>query len=249
MTADLPAGWTTRRPTLDDVPAILAVVHASDIAAVGRARLHHRGGRGDPPGAQPRPDGTRGSPSTPPARSSAGRTSTTRRPASATTSTCTSTRSAARRPRRTCSTWCWPGSRERAAERGGPRSRSRAGAIPRDALHRAAARGRLRLRQAVRPDAAHADRRRAAAGAAGGHHDPPGAPRATTPRCGRSTGSSTPRSGTRPTTSRRLRQLPRAPGRPARHRLGRMVHRRGRRRPGGASCSRRTGRRSRTRAG
>jgi mycothiol synthase len=31
----LPAGWTTRRPTLDDVPAILAVVHASDIAAVG----------------------------------------------------------------------------------------------------------------------------------------------------------------------------------------------------------------------
>lgn len=35
MTADLPAGWTTRRPTLDDVPAILAVIHASDIAAVG----------------------------------------------------------------------------------------------------------------------------------------------------------------------------------------------------------------------
>jgi mycothiol synthase len=31
----LPAGWTTRRPTLDDVAAILAVVHASDIAAVG----------------------------------------------------------------------------------------------------------------------------------------------------------------------------------------------------------------------
>jgi ribosomal protein S18 acetylase RimI-like enzyme len=35
VTADLPAGWTTRRPTLDDVPAILAVIHASDIAAVG----------------------------------------------------------------------------------------------------------------------------------------------------------------------------------------------------------------------
>jgi mycothiol synthase len=32
---ELPAGWRTRRPTLDDVPAILAVVHASDIAAVG----------------------------------------------------------------------------------------------------------------------------------------------------------------------------------------------------------------------
>jgi ribosomal protein S18 acetylase RimI-like enzyme len=32
---DLPDGWTMRRPTLDDVPAILAVVHASDIAAVG----------------------------------------------------------------------------------------------------------------------------------------------------------------------------------------------------------------------
>ena len=32
---ELPAGWTTRRPTLDDVPAILEVVHASDIAAVG----------------------------------------------------------------------------------------------------------------------------------------------------------------------------------------------------------------------
>jgi mycothiol synthase len=31
----LPAGWATRRPTLDDVRAILAVVHASDIAAVG----------------------------------------------------------------------------------------------------------------------------------------------------------------------------------------------------------------------
>jgi mycothiol synthase len=33
---DLPTGWTTRRPALDDdVPAILAMVHASDIAAVG----------------------------------------------------------------------------------------------------------------------------------------------------------------------------------------------------------------------
>jgi mycothiol synthase len=30
-----PAGWTTRRPTLDDVPEILAMVHASDVAAVG----------------------------------------------------------------------------------------------------------------------------------------------------------------------------------------------------------------------
>jgi mycothiol synthase len=35
VTANLPAGWTVRPPTLDDVPAILAVVHASDIAAVG----------------------------------------------------------------------------------------------------------------------------------------------------------------------------------------------------------------------
>jgi ribosomal protein S18 acetylase RimI-like enzyme len=34
MTA-LPAGWTTRRPTLDDVPEILKLAHASDIAAVG----------------------------------------------------------------------------------------------------------------------------------------------------------------------------------------------------------------------
>jgi mycothiol synthase len=32
---DLPSGWTTRRPTLDDTPVILAMVHASDIAAVG----------------------------------------------------------------------------------------------------------------------------------------------------------------------------------------------------------------------
>lgn len=32
---DFPPGWTTRRPTLDDVPAILAVVHASDIVALG----------------------------------------------------------------------------------------------------------------------------------------------------------------------------------------------------------------------
>lgn len=30
-----PPGWTTRRPTLDDITAILAVVQASDIAAVG----------------------------------------------------------------------------------------------------------------------------------------------------------------------------------------------------------------------
>ena len=35
MTTELPAGWMIRRPTLDDVPEILAVVHASDIAAVG----------------------------------------------------------------------------------------------------------------------------------------------------------------------------------------------------------------------
>jgi mycothiol synthase len=32
---ELPQGWTTRRPTLDDVPAILELVHASDVAAVG----------------------------------------------------------------------------------------------------------------------------------------------------------------------------------------------------------------------
>ncbi|MEV1156439.1 GNAT family N-acetyltransferase [Micromonospora chokoriensis] len=31
----LPAGWTTRRPTLADVPAILAVVHAADTFAIG----------------------------------------------------------------------------------------------------------------------------------------------------------------------------------------------------------------------
>jgi ribosomal protein S18 acetylase RimI-like enzyme len=31
----LPGGWTIRRPTLDDVPEILKLVHASDIAAVG----------------------------------------------------------------------------------------------------------------------------------------------------------------------------------------------------------------------
>ena len=35
MSRELPAGWSTRRPSLDDVPAILDVVHASDIAAVG----------------------------------------------------------------------------------------------------------------------------------------------------------------------------------------------------------------------
>jgi mycothiol synthase len=32
---ELPAGWRSRRPNLDDVDAILAVVHASDIAAIG----------------------------------------------------------------------------------------------------------------------------------------------------------------------------------------------------------------------
>jgi len=31
----LPAGWSTRRPTPADVPAILALVHASDIAVIG----------------------------------------------------------------------------------------------------------------------------------------------------------------------------------------------------------------------
>jgi mycothiol synthase len=35
MTTELPAGWVIRRPTLDDVPEILTVVHASDIVAVG----------------------------------------------------------------------------------------------------------------------------------------------------------------------------------------------------------------------
>ncbi len=33
--SELPPGWTTRRPTLDDVPAILELVHASDVASVG----------------------------------------------------------------------------------------------------------------------------------------------------------------------------------------------------------------------
>ncbi|GAB2609630.1 N-acetyltransferase [Paractinoplanes abujensis] len=32
---ELPDGWSTRRPTLDDQPALLELVHASDIAAVG----------------------------------------------------------------------------------------------------------------------------------------------------------------------------------------------------------------------
>ncbi|MCY1140799.1 GNAT family N-acetyltransferase [Actinoplanes sp. Pm04-4] len=32
---ELPDGWSVRRPTLDDAPALLALVHASDIAAVG----------------------------------------------------------------------------------------------------------------------------------------------------------------------------------------------------------------------
>ncbi|WP_091338341.1 GNAT family N-acetyltransferase [Micromonospora rhizosphaerae] len=31
----LPAGWTARRPTLDDVPALLKVVHAADTFALG----------------------------------------------------------------------------------------------------------------------------------------------------------------------------------------------------------------------
>jgi mycothiol synthase len=35
MTAALPEGWTTRRPTLDDVAEILALTHASDVAALG----------------------------------------------------------------------------------------------------------------------------------------------------------------------------------------------------------------------
>jgi ribosomal protein S18 acetylase RimI-like enzyme len=31
----LPQGWSTRRPTLDDIPEILKLAHASDVAAVG----------------------------------------------------------------------------------------------------------------------------------------------------------------------------------------------------------------------
>ena len=31
----LPPGWRTRRPTLDDVPELLALAHASDLASVG----------------------------------------------------------------------------------------------------------------------------------------------------------------------------------------------------------------------
>jgi mycothiol synthase len=34
---DLPHGWTKRRPTLDDLPDLLTLVHASDVAAVGHA--------------------------------------------------------------------------------------------------------------------------------------------------------------------------------------------------------------------
>ncbi|WP_250027770.1 GNAT family N-acetyltransferase [Paractinoplanes maris] len=32
---ELPHGWSIRRPTLDDAPALLKLVHASDIAAIG----------------------------------------------------------------------------------------------------------------------------------------------------------------------------------------------------------------------
>jgi mycothiol synthase len=35
VTTALPDGWSLRRPTLDDVPAILELAHASDIASVG----------------------------------------------------------------------------------------------------------------------------------------------------------------------------------------------------------------------
>lgn len=37
MTASLPDGWSLRRPTLDDLTDLLALVHASDVAAVGQA--------------------------------------------------------------------------------------------------------------------------------------------------------------------------------------------------------------------
>ena len=33
--SELPAGWSVRRPTIDDVPEILELTHASDVAAVG----------------------------------------------------------------------------------------------------------------------------------------------------------------------------------------------------------------------
>ena len=89
MTA-LPEGWTTRRPTLDDVPEILELVHASDIAAVGEPDFtvdevresltdaEHRHGRGLLAGRGRRA-----------ARSSAGPTRTTPPAATATSSRCT----------------------------------------------------------------------------------------------------------------------------------------------------------------
>lgn len=37
--AELPPGWTTRQPTLADIPEILAVAHASDIAVLGESDI------------------------------------------------------------------------------------------------------------------------------------------------------------------------------------------------------------------
>ena len=56
MTSDLPSGWMIRPPALDDVPEILAVVHASDIAAVGEPDFTTDEVGRDPRHAQPRPE-------------------------------------------------------------------------------------------------------------------------------------------------------------------------------------------------
>ena len=48
MTSDLPSGWMIRPPALDDVPEILAVVHASDIAAAGEPDFTTDGSGRDP---------------------------------------------------------------------------------------------------------------------------------------------------------------------------------------------------------
>jgi mycothiol synthase len=39
--SELPRGWRVRRPTLDDVPEILKLAHASDVAAVGEPDFTH----------------------------------------------------------------------------------------------------------------------------------------------------------------------------------------------------------------
>ena len=116
----LPAGWTARRPTLDDVPALLAVVHAADTFAIGHPDFDADDVRAalTAPFFDPQHDSWL---LTDPDQQVVGWTRWTTRPGwAANTWTSSSIRSARWRCGPCCSTGCCDRVAERAAERGRP---------------------------------------------------------------------------------------------------------------------------------